>query len=75
MKTIKGPAIFLAQLMDEKAPFNSFPPSLVFYGKSFGFYQFASLKVLSAAKVSGVVNLTLLPFECVKFNSLTMQPP
>ena len=23
MKTIKGPAVFLAQFMDEKAPFNS----------------------------------------------------
>ena len=23
MKTIKGPAVFLAQFMDDKAPFNS----------------------------------------------------
>ena len=34
-----------------------------------------NLKVLSAAKVSGVVNLTLLPFECVKLSSLTLQSP
>ena len=34
-----------------------------------------NLKVLFAAKVSGVANLTLLPFECVKFSSLKVLPP
>ena len=33
-----------------------------------------NLKVLFAAKVSGVVNLTLLPFECVRFSSLILSP-
>ena len=34
-----------------------------------------NLNVLSAAKVLGVVNLTLLPFECVRFSSLMLQSP
>ena len=32
-----------------KAPYNSFPPSLLYYGKSVAFYQFSSLKVLTAS--------------------------
>ena len=33
--------------------------------------RLGNLKVLFAAKVSGVVNLTLLPFECVRFSSVS----
>ena len=32
-----------------KAPFNSFPPSLMYHGKKHGFYQFSSLKTTAVA--------------------------